>query len=178
MGFLQAFCYSRQHHPPFPLPLLFLLLQVLFHAAFLERAKAIIADCLQVAAGSIHEPLRAALKQAAAHTPEPAGQLQPGNWPSAVQLQGAGQLDRTYTALGGRSSSMAWAGGAQGGLGYSRSGQLLLGSLSGMVAGEAEPAGERVCEGAAVVLCCVAGLPPVMLCIALCFCCRMSPCAL
>lgn len=117
--------------------------QVLFHAAFLERAKAIIADCLQDAAGSIHEPLRSALKQAAAHPAEPAGQLQPGSWPSAVQLQGPGQLDRTYTALGGRSSSMAWAGGAQGGLGYSRSGQLLLGSLSGMVAGEAEPAAFR-----------------------------------
>jgi hypothetical protein len=124
-------------------------LQVLFHTPFLERAKAITEDCLQDAAGAIHEPLRAALKQAAAHAPEPAGQLQPGSWPSIIghsavaSLEGVVQLDRTYTALGSRSNSVAWASGPQA-LAYSRSGAV-VGTLSGLVAGEEDPAGENCC---------------------------------
>ncbi|KAF6261077.1 hypothetical protein COO60DRAFT_1459350 [Scenedesmus sp. NREL 46B-D3] len=111
---------------------------VLFHAAFLERAKAIIQDGLQDAAGAIHEPLRLALSQAAAHAAEPAGQLQPGSWPSILghsavsHVEGVVQLDRTYTALCGRTSSAAWAAGPQA-LSYSRSGALML-TLPGLVA--------------------------------------------
>jgi hypothetical protein len=122
-------------------------LQVLFHTTFLERAKAILTGCLQDAAGAIHEPLRLALQAAASHPAEPAGQLQPGSWPSilghsavAANPEGVVQLDRTYTALGGRSSSMAWGSGPQS-LAYSRSGAL-VGTLSGLLAGEEDPAGE------------------------------------
>jgi hypothetical protein len=131
----------------YPFEVCLFLPQVLFHAAFLERAKAIITDCLQDAAGAIYDPLRLALKAAATHTPEPAGQLQPGNWPSilghstAPHTQGIVQLDRTYTALGGRTSSVAWSVVPQS-LAYSRSGAL-MGTLSGLVAAaEEDPAGE------------------------------------
>jgi hypothetical protein len=97
----------------------------------------------------MHDPLRLALKAAAGHTPEPAGQLQPGNWPSIVghsapaHAEGIVQLDRTYTALGGRTSSVAWAGVPQS-LAYSRSGAL-VGTLSSLVAAaEEDPAGEML----------------------------------
>lgn len=90
--------------------------QVLFHTPFLERCKQIIAAALAEACSSIQEPLAAAMEAAGQHEPEPAGQLQPGVWPSVQSAVTAadgsavagmvGSLERSGSLWGAQGPSL------------------------------------------------------------------------
>jgi len=93
---------------------------VLLHAPFLERCKQIIAAALAEACSSVQGPLSSALEAAAQHDPQPAGQLQPGSWPSvdtaaadaASAAAAAGALERAGSlwAAGGPQTSLVSSG--------------------------------------------------------------------
>eukprot|EP00878_Enallax_costatus_P036573 GHUV01041083.1.p1 GENE.GHUV01041083.1~~GHUV01041083.1.p1 ORF type:complete len:464 (+),score=174.98 GHUV01041083.1:880-2271(+) len=107
--------------------------QGLFHQPFLARCKQITSEALDCACGSIEQPLAAALRQAAQHDPEPAGQLTPGIWPSFSSHSAVANgvvLDRSYSLGGERTSSGAWST-APAALAYSQSG-MLVGMLSNL----------------------------------------------